>query len=277
MVTDPLFYRFFATSPETFFLLLGMAPDLARETAQRYEYDAIEFKEKSHRSDGVFRPKEPGLPLYFLEVQFYRLPSIFADLLAKAFTYLKQHDPGQLFFGVVLFATRSMDPDKLDPYQPYIDAGMLKRFYLDEIPEIESAPLGLSILYLLRQTESQAPLKARELVARAKSEIADDVLRSDLLQLIETVIIYKLANLSREEIQAMLHVDDIRKTRVYREAKEEGQQEGRQEERNRQLQRDCHAISKLAAMNVTPEAIADILKLEVNFVREELTKSETSE
>ena len=45
MITDPLFYRLFETSPETFFLLLGMSPDAAKAMAARYEYQAIEFKE----------------------------------------------------------------------------------------------------------------------------------------------------------------------------------------------------------------------------------------
>jgi hypothetical protein len=37
MITDPVFYRLFATSPETFFLLLGMRDDIAKEMAARYE------------------------------------------------------------------------------------------------------------------------------------------------------------------------------------------------------------------------------------------------
>ncbi|HEX3147110.1 MAG TPA: DUF2887 domain-containing protein [Gemmataceae bacterium] len=86
MTTDPLFYRLFETSPETFFLLLGLPSDAAKEMAAHYQYLAIEFKETSPRTDGVFLPKEPGLPLYFLEVQFYARASIFADLLAKVFT-----------------------------------------------------------------------------------------------------------------------------------------------------------------------------------------------
>src|SRR3954471_13249355 len=116
MITDPLFYRLFETSPETFFLLLGLSSDAAREMAANYQYQAIEFKETSHRVDGIFLPKEPGLPLYFLEVQFYHLANVFADLLVKVYTYLKQHDPGQPFCGVVLFATRSLEPAKLAPY-----------------------------------------------------------------------------------------------------------------------------------------------------------------
>src|SRR5260221_12250815 len=116
MITDPIFYRLFETSQETFFLMLGMSAEVAAETAARYEYKALEFKETSHRVDGVFLPREADLPLYFLEVQFYPLPSVYADLLAKIYTYLKQHDPGQLFCGVALFATRSLEPKELAPY-----------------------------------------------------------------------------------------------------------------------------------------------------------------
>jgi predicted transposase YdaD len=161
MITDPIFYRLFETSPETFFLLLGMSAESARAMAARYEYQAIEFKETAHRVDGVFLPKEAGLPLYFLEVQFYLLPSVFADLCVKVYTYLKQHDPGQPYCGVVLFADRRLEPVELAPYRPLLDAGLIRRFYLEEMPELADAPLGLSILYLLRQSEEQAPRRPR--------------------------------------------------------------------------------------------------------------------
>src|SRR5271170_1035262 len=85
MITDPLFYRLFETSPETFFLLLGKSADVAAEVAARYQYTAPEFKETSHRVDGVFLPREAGLPVYFLEVQFYPLPNVYAGLLAKVY------------------------------------------------------------------------------------------------------------------------------------------------------------------------------------------------
>src|SRR5438477_10748181 len=184
MITDPIFYRLFATSPETFFLVLGMSADAAKEMAARYQYQALEFKETAHRVDGMFLPKETGLPVYFLEVQFYPLPSIFADLLVKAYTYLKQHNPGQAYCGVVLFGSRALEPAELVPYQPLLDAGLIRRFYLDEMPELAHAPLGLSILYLLRQAENQAPARARELILRTKQEIQDAALQRDLVELI---------------------------------------------------------------------------------------------
>jgi predicted transposase/invertase (TIGR01784 family) len=253
MITDPLFYRLFETSPETFFLLLGMSAESAKAMAARYQYRAIEFKETSHRVDGVFLPKEAGLPLYFLEVQFYDLPSIFADLLVKVYTYLKQHDPGQSFCGVVLFAERSLEPTALAPYQPLLDAGLVRRFYLDEMPELANAPLGLSILYLIGQAENEAPAAASELIARAKTEIGDAALRADLIQLIETVILYKLPRLSREEIQTMLKVDDIRQIRVYQEGVEEG---------------IAVAIVKMATKGMSVAEIAAILELEPAFVQQ---------
>jgi len=259
MITDPLFYRLFETSPETFFLLLGIQGDAAKEMAARYQYLAIEFKETSHRTDGVFLPKEPDLPLYFLEVQFYARANIFADLLAKVFTYLKQHSPAQDFCGVVLFASRTLEPADTTPYRALLASGQIRPFYLDEMPELANAPLGLSILYLIRRTESEAPAIARELVARVRREIADAALRDDLIELIETVIIYKLARLSREEIQAMLQVHDIRETRVYQEAFEEGEKSGM-----------ARAIVRLSAKKMSVEEIAATLEIETEFVREVL-------
>jgi predicted transposase/invertase (TIGR01784 family) len=205
-----------------------------------------------------------------LEVQFYSLPSVYADVCVKAYTYLKQHDPGQLFCGVVLFAGRGLEPTDLAPYQPLLEAGLLRRFYPEEMPELANAPLGLSILYLLRQSEEQAPATARELIARAKSETGDEALRADLIELIETVIIYKLPRLSREEIQAMLQVHDIRESRVYQEGMEEGRQEGKQEGKQEGL---AIAIAKMAAKSMSVEEIAAILELDVDVVRQALAKS----
>jgi predicted transposase/invertase (TIGR01784 family) len=265
MITDPIFYRLFETSPETFFLLLGMSVESARTMAARYQYQAIEFKETSHRVDGVFLPKEGGLPLYFLEVQFYRLPSIYADLCVKAYTYLKQHDPGQAFCGVVLFASKGLEPTELAPYQPLLDVGLIRRFYLEEMPELADTPLGLSILLLLRQSDEQAPATARDLIARAKSETGDEALRADLIELIETVILYKLPRLTREEIQTMLQIHDIRESKVYQEAVEEGIEKGREEGL-------ALAIAKMAAKKISAEEIAAILELDVEMVRQVLAK-----
>jgi predicted transposase/invertase (TIGR01784 family) len=294
MKTDSLFYRLFETSPETFFLLLGMPVDEAKATAERYQYVALEFKETAYRADGIFLPREPNLPLYFLEVQFYNRPDIYADLLVKAYSYLRRNNPTQDFRGVVLFASRSLEPPVTTPYRASLDSGQIRPFFLDEMPELANAPLGLSILYLIRREESEAPEVARELLTRVKQEIDDAVLRDNLLELIETVIIYKLAYLSREEIEAMLKIKDIRETRIYKEAMEEGEEIGVRKgeeigvrkgeeigvrkgeeigEKKGEKKGFARAIEKLAAKQMPIEEIASLLEVEADYVREVLKDS----
>lgn len=89
-------------------------------------------------------------------------------------------------------------------------------------------------------------------------------------------MIYKLSRLSREEIQSMLQVHDIRETRVYQEAREEGREEGLHEgiekERQRSQQEKLHAVSKLAALQISPAKIADVLGLDLELVLKTMGK-----
>lgn len=85
-------------------------------------------------------------------------------------------------------------------------------------------------------------------------------MRADLLELVETINIYKLAHLSRKEIQAMLQIHDIRESRVYQKAMEEGMEKGL-------------AIARLAAEKKSVEEIASNLKLDVELVRQVLARA----
>jgi predicted transposase/invertase (TIGR01784 family) len=106
---------------------------------------------------------------------------------------------------------------------------------------------------------------------RARQETADESLQANLVELIETVIVYKLPRLSREEIQAMLQVNDLRETKVYQEAKQEGWQEGRQEGRQEGIVEERRrAIARLAARDLPVQQIADLLGLAIDEVRSEL-------
>jgi predicted transposase YdaD len=58
--------------------------------------------------------------------------------------------------------------------------------------------------------------KAKELLMRTKP----------LSKTIETIIVYKFPSLSREEIERMLGLSELRQTKVYQEALEEGREEG---------------------------------------------------
>ncbi len=220
MKTDALFYQLFARYPEAFFELQGQPGSVAR----LYDFASLELKETAQRIDGVFLPKTAGLPTYFVEVQFYRYPEIYANLLAKIYLYLKQNNPALDFRGVILFGSRSLEPRDLGPYQPLLDSGHVTRYFMDELEIAETMPLGLSVLQMVACTEDQAIVHGRHLIHRARREIDAPEEVQQLIQWIETVILCKLPMMNRKEIEAMFLVEDIRKSRVYQEALEEGRE-----------------------------------------------------
>jgi predicted transposase/invertase (TIGR01784 family) len=96
---------------------------------------------------------------------------------------------------------------------------------------VRSGSIGVGLIQLILAQDVQAPVLVQQLLERAKTEIADPLVTHDIIDLLETVLVSKFAQLSREEIQAMFLLSDIKQTRVYQEAKQEGLQEGRQEGR----------------------------------------------
>jgi predicted transposase/invertase (TIGR01784 family) len=67
--------------------------------------------------------------------------------------------------------------------------------------------------------------------------------------------------MSREEIEAMFGLSELKQTRVYQEAREEGEQEGRFEAK-------LEAVPKLLALGLTVEQIAQALDLDVAQVKQ---------
>jgi predicted transposase YdaD len=68
---------------------------------------------------------------------------------------------------------------------------------------------------------------ARRLGEKIEQE-NDPEIQEQVLELIETVLVYKFPKLSRQEIEAMFTYSDLKQTRVYQEAREEGEQRGEQ-------------------------------------------------
>jgi predicted transposase YdaD len=84
-----------------------------------------------------------------------------------------------------------------------------------------------------------------------------------LLDLIETILVYKLPNLSRDEIKAMLNLPDtdLKQTRFYREVFAEGREEGREEAQRRT------ALNLLRQTDLDDQAIAQATGLDADKVR----------
>ena len=77
------------------------------------------------------------------------------------------------------------------------------------------------MIQLIIAQESQVPKIVQQLLQRAKTEIPDPLITRGIIDLLETVLVSKFSKLSRQEIQSMFLLSDIKQTRVYQEAREE--------------------------------------------------------
>ena len=90
-------------------------------------------------------------------------------------------------------------------------------------------PLGAAIVQLTVEPEESAPERFREVMERTGKEIKVIELQQDIIEAVERLAIYKFPQISRQELEAMLGVADIKQTRIYQEAKGEGHEEGLEE------------------------------------------------
>jgi predicted transposase/invertase (TIGR01784 family) len=220
MRTDTIFYQLFLTFHSLLFELLGEPI----ENADGYQFISAEIKEKAFRFDGIFIPDQKDKPLYFVEVQFQNKPDFYWEFIAEINLYLNQYKPVQDWKAIALFAQRRFEVKSLSIFQQeLINSGRIIPIYLDEV---RSGSIGVGLIQLIIAQEAQTPILVQQLLQRARTEIADSSVARDIIDLLETVLVSKFAQLSREEIQAMFLLSDIKQTRVYQEAKQEGRQEG---------------------------------------------------
>ena len=265
MQTDYLFYRLFKTFPSSFFELIGRAPGEAKD----YDFDSVEVKQTAFRFDGLFIPVGDDInkPLYFVEVQFRYNGNIYSNLFAEIFTYLDQNDPKQDWRGVVIYGSSSFEPKHLTPYRALLNSEQVTRIYLDELPESNFQSLNMKAVELIVVDELAAQEKGKGLLRKVKEEVADEAERIDLLDLIETILGYKFANISREELEKMFDFDDFKQTRLGRQMLEEGIEKGRQEGK-------LEVVSALVERGLSVAEISGILQLDEEKIRQAARKSE---
>jgi predicted transposase YdaD len=218
MRTDTIFYQLFLTFNSLLFELLGQPA----ENAKGYQFTSVEVKEKAFRFDGIFVPDSPDKLIYFAEVQFQSNSDFYWEFITEINIYLNQYKPIQDWKGIAIFADRSFDVKTLTLYQQeFISNSRIIQIYLDEMP---AESIGMVLVKLIVSQEDQALELVEQIRQRTNSEITDLTLRLKIIELLDTVLISKFSNLTRQEIQEMFLLDDIKQSRFYRDAKEEGQQ-----------------------------------------------------
>jgi predicted transposase/invertase (TIGR01784 family) len=126
-----------------------------------------------------------------------------------------------------------------------------------------------------------AIVQARELIDRTKSEINSPQKQQQLLQFIETILAYKFPAMTREEMEQMFSLSELKQTRFYQEAFQEGVEQGKVQgieqgkvqgiEQGRVQgieQGKLKAVPAMLAAGLTVEQVAQALDLSVEEVRQ---------
>jgi predicted transposase/invertase (TIGR01784 family) len=210
MRRDTIFYQLFLRFPQLLFELL---PDIPAD-ASNYTFEAIEVKETSFRTDGVWMPPTSTGTAYFAEAQFQPDEIFYERMNAEIaiFTY-RNRDRCSNWQGIVLFPSRSLQQTSLTMVSHLLDSGKILPIYLDELPSNVSPALNMMVL---------TTLEGEAAIAAARQALAQSQGNRDIIEMVSTIIVYKFTQLTRVEIDAMLGVT-LQETRVYQDALAEGE------------------------------------------------------
>lgn len=266
MKTDTIFYRLFQSFPGVFFELINSSP----QQANAYQFASVEVKQLAFRIDGVFLPDAdaPEQPIYFVEVQFQPDAQFYSRFFSEIFLYLDKTDLTNNWQGVVIFPSRRVEVGNPKRYSELLASTRVTRIYLDELVASSEESVGMATVQLIVTEEEAAIEQGRTLIDRIRSD-EDERQARELLELIKTILIYKLPGTNRREIEAMFSLSDLRQTRVFQEALEEGREEGKKRGREEgKLEGKLESVPFLLSLGATVEQIAETLGLDVELVRQ---------
>ena len=223
MKTDSLFYRLFQEIPELVFELAGWE----LPTGVSYKLHAEEVKQTSFRLDGLLVPQTVDLtaPMVFLEVQFQPDTNLYGRCFSELCLWLYRQECQRPWRLLVVFPRRAIEEPPPVCFEPFLQIPWVQRVYLEDLADQPAVTLGQQLLQLIMAEPAVAVSRAQAILNTPTATANTPEARA-LLELVETILVYKLPQLKREEIQAMLHLPDIdlKQTRFYLDAVAEGQQ-----------------------------------------------------
>jgi predicted transposase/invertase (TIGR01784 family) len=153
-----------------------------------------------------------------VEVQFQPDPDFYYRLFSEFFLFLKQYKPPHPWEIVVIYPNRSREREQAIHFGDFLNLPRVRRIYLDELGEESKHSLGVGVIKLVVESEEEAVPQAKALIEQTRNQLSDSQLQQQLIDLVERIVVYKFPQKSREEIEAMFELSDLKQTRVYQEA-----------------------------------------------------------
>jgi len=187
---------------------------------------------------------------------------------------LRQYQPSHPWRVVVIYPTRGVERNVDVHFEPLLNSEQVTRIYLNELPETENTPLGTRLVKLIVANDREVPQRAQALLNQTTQQLAQPSQQQDIIELIESIVVYKFPQLSRQEIAAMLGVEDLRQTRFYQEVFAEGKQEGIQQGKQEGIQQGkLEAVSRMLELGWELETIAQCVDLPIEVIREQASNN----
>ena len=223
MKTDTLFYRLFLRKPKLALELLGL--DYAGDS---YRFSSEEIKQTAFRIDGLFKPvaDDPEQPIIFVEVQYQVDNDFYGRLFSELTLYLYLKKPERDWLILLIYPSRSIEKKASIEFLPFLNLPQVHRIYLEDYQDRTDLSPSLEFIRLIVSDKEQTISRAKDLAERL------DKVDVEGLDLIETILVYKLPHLSREEIKQMLSVYEVKlqDTRFFQEISAEERKLGNEEE-----------------------------------------------
>ncbi len=268
MRTDTLFYQLFLTFPNLLFEILNQPP------LSGYKFSSKEIKELARSFDGIFLPPEDETDklIYFVEVQYQKKDYFWWRFMTEIFVYFGQYQPVNDWQAVALFKSRKIDSGLPIQYQSLLEGGKIKIFYLNELEIPEDSSIALDLIALTVSQDSEAISIAQKAFRKSQQKQINAEKQTKVLELIQTALIYKLNNLTKEEIEAMFTYDQLKDTRYFQDIKREGKIEGKIEGKlegkiEGKIEGKLETVPLLIQLGMTVEEIADRLNLPLEEVK----------
>jgi predicted transposase YdaD len=117
--------------------------------------------------------------------------------------FLRQKMPTQDWRGVIVWGKRSFDPGVPIHWMEFIQSQRVQIIYLDELEDTDSS-LATQIFRLLVAPQRQSVKQAQEILTWVKPPIVTSDLRRELVDLVETILVYKFPKKTKTEIIAAI-------------------------------------------------------------------------
>ena len=157
--------------------------------------------------------------VYFVEVQFQKLPRFYARLFAEIYIYLAQHNISNDWRAVVIFPKRAFDPGVHQHYRELFESGRVMCIYLEDLPAAQRERFPLNLLQIISDSEQQVLTTVKKLTRKLPKQVRGMRGQRKIVELLVTLLMGKFPQLTRKEIEKMVDPMflDIRKSRAYQE------------------------------------------------------------